>query len=54
MVKIGSPIVDYRRLTVADFQHLADTPPEVEWFANLDNDATRRAHANAPLSYRLV
>ena len=31
-------------LTRADFQTLADVPPEVEWFANIDNAQTRRAY----------
>jgi len=26
-----------RRLTVAEFQGLAEMPPEVEWFRNLKN-----------------
>ena len=36
-----------RLLTAADFQRLADVPLEVEWFANLNNQATRRAYENA-------
>ena len=36
-----------RLLTAAAFQKLADVPPEVEWFANLGNQATRRAYENA-------
>ena len=36
-----------RLLTADQFQHLADVPPEVEWFANLGNVATRRAYENA-------
>jgi site-specific recombinase XerD len=31
-------------LTRAEFQTLADVPPEVEWFANIDNARTRRAY----------
>jgi site-specific recombinase XerD len=31
-------------LTSAQFQELADVPPEVEWFANLTNPNTRRAY----------
>ena len=27
-----------RLLTAEAFQHLADVPPEVEWFANLNNN----------------
>ena len=36
-----------RRLTAAGFRELADVPPEIEWFANLGNPATRRAYQNA-------
>src|SRR4029078_1960260 len=36
-----------RLLTAAEFQRLADVPPEVEWFANLTNPQTRRAYENA-------
>jgi integrase/recombinase XerD len=33
-----------RRLTDAQFQGLAQLPPEVEWFANIGNQRTRRAY----------
>ena len=33
-----------RPLSRAEFQGLGDMPPEVEWFANLDNPRTRRAY----------
>jgi integrase/recombinase XerD len=33
-----------RTLSQAQFQGLADVPPEVEWFANLTNANTRRAY----------
>jgi len=36
-----------RPLTAAAFQGLAAVPPEVEWFANLGNKATRRGYENA-------
>jgi site-specific recombinase XerC len=36
-----------RRLTAAEFQGLADVPPEIEWYANLGPAATRRAYKNA-------
>ena len=36
-----------RRLTAAEFQGLADVPPEVEWFANIKNPSTKRAYENA-------
>jgi integrase/recombinase XerD len=35
-----------RILTAEEFRHLADVPPEVEWFANLTNANTRRAYQN--------
>jgi site-specific recombinase XerD len=35
---------DDRRLTDAQFQQLAEVPPEVEWFANITNVNTRRAY----------
>ena len=33
-----------RMLTAAEFQGLADVPPEAEWFANIQNPGTRRAY----------
>ena len=33
-------------LTAAEFQGLAEVPPEVEWFANILNKHTRRAYMN--------
>ena len=33
-----------RKLTAREFQSLADVPPEVEWFANIENKNTRRAY----------
>jgi hypothetical protein len=33
-----------RPLTPAQFETLADVPPEIEWFANLTNTNTRRAY----------
>ncbi|TLD71490.1 integrase [Phragmitibacter flavus] len=35
-----------RILTAGEFQSLADVPPEVEWFANIENSNTRRAYKN--------
>ncbi|MFT4641135.1 MAG: integrase/recombinase XerD [Verrucomicrobiales bacterium] len=35
-----------RLLTAAEFQGLADVPPEVEWFANILNKHTKRAYMN--------
>lgn len=55
-----------RPLSDLEFQGLADVPPEVEWFANLDNPNTRRAYQRdvrdfqtflgiqAPHEFRLV
>jgi hypothetical protein len=37
-------LVPSSTLTVTQFQHLADVPPEIEWFANLTNANTRRAY----------
>jgi integrase/recombinase XerD len=31
-------------LTPAQFEHLAEVPPELEWLANITNDKTRRAY----------
>ncbi|MBL1265852.1 tyrosine-type recombinase/integrase [Methylomicrobium sp. RS1] len=36
-----------RLLTAEAFLRLSEVPPEVEWFANLTNKATRRAYENA-------
>jgi len=36
-----------RRLTAAQFQGLADMPPELEWFRNLNNAGTERVYRNA-------
>jgi len=33
-----------RALTAAEFQGLSDVPPEIEWFANIHNEKTRRAY----------
>jgi integrase/recombinase XerD len=35
-----------RLLTAAQFRGLAEVPPELEWFANIDNARTRRAYQN--------
>jgi integrase/recombinase XerD len=46
--QLPAPIVPAERLlTSAEFQRLADVPPEVEWFANITNRSTRRAYENA-------
>ena len=33
-----------RALTAAQFQGLAEVPPELEWFANIANEKTRQAY----------
>ena len=35
-----------RLISKPEFQRLAEVPPEVEWFANLTNENTRRAYRN--------
>ena len=42
-----APVRVSRLLTATEFQHLADVPPEREWFANLSNPQTKRAYENA-------
>ena len=55
MMDIGPPEVDSgaltpsnveRVLTAIEFQSLAEVPPEFEWFANIENENTRRAYKN--------
>jgi integrase/recombinase XerD len=47
-VEGSGPIVrpETALLTAAQFQSLAEVPPEVEWFANITNANTRRAYRN--------
>ena len=40
--RADTPVI--RRLTDSQFQGLANIPPEIEWFANIDNLRTRRAY----------
>jgi len=40
----GLSLSEDRRLTSAEFQGLAEVPPELEWFANLTNPQTKRAY----------
>jgi site-specific recombinase XerD len=40
------PAFGERILTAVEFQTLADVPPEVEWFANIENPNTRLAYQN--------
>lgn len=46
MKELITPGARERRLTAAEFQHLASVPAAVEWFANIDNPRTRRAYQN--------
>lgn len=39
-----SLIQKQNRLTAAEFEGLADVPPELEWFADIQNENTRRAY----------
>ena len=46
--ELPAPIASRGRLlTAAEFQGLADVPPEIEWFANIRNRSTRRAYEAA-------
>lgn len=36
-----------RMLTAREFQVLAEVPPEAEWFANIDNEGTKRIYATS-------
>jgi integrase/recombinase XerD len=46
--QLPTPVAPAERLlTAAEFQRLADVPPEIEWFANIRNRSTRRAYENA-------
>jgi len=42
-----------RLLTSAEFQRLAEVPPEVEWFKNIRNPNTKRAYQNAIKDFML-
>jgi integrase/recombinase XerD len=46
--QLPTPITPAERLlTAAEFQRLAEVPPEIEWFANIKNRSTRRSYENA-------
>lgn len=46
-VASAAPIhADHRLLTREEFQGLAQVPPEFEWFANIQNERTRKAYQN--------
>ncbi len=42
---------DHGFLSKMEFQRLAEVPPEIEWFANLKNENTRRAYRNDVTSF---
>ena len=42
-----APTSGTRILTSKEFHGLADVPPEAEWFANIDNEGTKRIYATA-------
>jgi site-specific recombinase XerD len=46
MTKTDLAVPAPRALTAAQFQQLADVPPAMTWFANIDNPQTRRAYQN--------
>lgn len=37
---------EHRALTAEEFQGLSDVPPELEWFANISSEKTKRAYQN--------
>lgn len=43
----ANPNSSTRILDLAEFQQLSELPFELEWYANLDNDNTRRTYKNA-------
>src|SRR5580658_4711471 len=45
--------VKSRLLTSAEFQRLAEVPPEVEWFKNIRNPNTKRSYQNAIKDFML-
>jgi integrase/recombinase XerD len=45
--------VKTRLLTAAEFQRLADVPPEIEWFKNIRNPNTKRAYQNVIKDFML-
>jgi site-specific recombinase XerD len=47
-----APVTAGRVLSAQAFRDLADVPPEIKWFANLANKATRRAYENALKDFR--
>src|SRR5450432_1568006 len=48
---LPTPANEERLLSKAEFQRLAEVPPETEWFANLTNENTRRAYRNDVSSF---
>jgi len=55
MTRTGVQVLGKTRgqaLTVEVFERLSDVPPDIEWFANLGNKATRRAYQIAVEDFR--
>jgi len=52
-VRLPKVARERRLLTAAEFQRLADVPPEVEWFKNIRNPHTKRAYENAIKDFML-
>lgn len=44
LVSISPDLPEKRLQTAAEFQGLAEVPPEIEWLANITNERTRRAY----------
>jgi site-specific recombinase XerD len=56
MIRPKTPVkttVKTRLLTAAEFQRLAQVPPESEWFRNIRSPATKRAYENAVRDFML-
>src|SRR5579863_6900886 len=50
---LAKTTVKPRLLSAAEFQRLANVPPEVEWFKNIRNPSTKRAYENAIKDFML-
>lgn len=53
MTKGLPDLVRKRLLTAAEFHHLADIPPEAEWFKNIRNGSTKRAYESVIRDFML-
>jgi hypothetical protein len=43
-MEFSARLVSKEKLTLAEYNALADVPPELEWLANITNQKTRRAY----------